>query len=156
MCNKILWNLQIISLLLTLAHNCTTDVLITPATQVLHVANIYWYLLIKFTVKVLGIFIFVTEQGLFGVGWFFFFPQHNPKWTSDQSHYSEYCALRCSVWEPSSNILHNVINNCHVLFVSHRLLRDKLSRSVSLVGVFIWFWNTWEWSGKWILPGHFH
>lgn len=41
MCNKILWNFQIISLLLTLTHNHTTDVLITPATQVLHVPSIY-------------------------------------------------------------------------------------------------------------------
>lgn len=52
---------------------------------------------------------------------------------------SEYYALHCSVWEPSSNILHNMINNCHVLFVSHHLPRDKLSLSVSLVGVFVSF-----------------
>lgn len=32
-----------------------------------------------------------------------------------------------------------MINNCHVLFVSHHLPRDKLSLSVSLVGVFVSF-----------------
>lgn len=41
MCNKILWNLQITSLLLTPEHNRITDMLITPATQVLHVPSIY-------------------------------------------------------------------------------------------------------------------
>ena len=73
MCNKILWNSQIIILLLALAHNRTTDMFITPATQVLHVPSIYWDTCsLKFTVKVLVIFIFVTEWGLFGVCRFVF------------------------------------------------------------------------------------
>lgn len=69
-----------------------------------------------------------------------FFLQHNPKWTTDQSHSllfwilcpSLQC-LRAFQW------LHNVIKNCDVLFVSHHLPRDKHSLCVSPVGVFVCF-----------------
>lgn len=88
------------------------------------------------------IFIFVTEQGLFGAcrGFFFFhsITQNEPQIKAILFH-SESCALCCSVSEPSSDILQNVISNCHVLFVSHHLPGDKLSLSVSLVGGFVWF-----------------
>lgn len=74
---------------------------------------------------------FIIELSLSGVCWFIFFfhsiTQNEPQIKVAQ-FYTEYYALQCSVWEPSSNLLHNMINICHVLFVSHLLPRDKLSQ----------------------------
>lgn len=138
MCNKLLESLQITSLLSTLAHNHTTHVLGTlllrfcmflestqlPVHKIQHECFSHFYLCNRAR--------FVW--GLLG----FFFPQHNPKWTSDQSHSIPPWML-CPLLQclrASSDILQNVISNCHVLFVSHHLPRDKLSLSVSLAGVY--------------------
>lgn len=142
MCNKSLENLQIASLLLILAHNLTTDILTTlllrfcmflesteiPVHKVQRECFSHFYLCNRAR--------FVW--GLSGIFFFHSITQNEPQIKAILFH-SESCALCCSVSEPSSDILQNVISNCHVLFVSHHLPGDKLSLSVSLVGGFVRF-----------------
>lgn len=141
MCNKFLENLQITSLLSTLAHNHTTHVLGTLLLRFCMFLESTELPVHKIQCECFSHF-YLCNRATFvwGLLGFFFhsITQNEPQIKAILFH-SEYCALCCSVSEPPSDILQNVISNCHVLFVSHHLPRDKLSLSVSLAGVYARF-----------------